>query len=177
MDCPQGTLTVEKVKEMMNLILPDENGGIVADLIFSSFDKDNNGSLDFCEFIIATHCTANSSPEDKLHWVFQMYDKDCSGSITIGEMIQVFATLYENEGLDQKMAVERAENIFGSLDANNDGDITEHEFVKGCMEDEEMVLMLSDSSAEAPLVKDISACTTPTGMISLENINSSKSSG
>ena len=86
-----------------------------------------------------------------------MYDKDSSGSITIGEMIQVFATLYEHEGLDQKMAVERAETIFGNLDVNNDGDITELEFVKGCMEDEEMVQLLSDSSADAPLVKDISA--------------------
>ena len=54
MDCPQGTLTIEKVKEMMNFILPDENGGHVANLIFSAFDKDNNGSLDFCEFIIAS---------------------------------------------------------------------------------------------------------------------------
>ena len=173
MDCLQGTLTIEKVKEMMNFILPDENGEIVANLIFSAFDKDNNGSLDFCEFIIATHCTANSSPEDKLRWVFQMYDKDSSGSIEIGEMIQVFATLYAHEGLDQKMAVERAETIFGNLDINNDGDITEDEFVKGCMEDEEMVQLLSDSSAEAPLVKDISACTTPTGMITLENMNKS----
>jgi Ca2+-binding EF-hand superfamily protein len=174
MDCPEGNLTIEKVREMMNFILPDENGGIVTDLIFSSFDKDNNGSLDFCEFIIATHCTANSSPEDKLHWVFQMYDKDGSGSITIGEMIQVFATLYENEGVDQKMAVDRAEQIFGSLDVNNDGDITEEEFVKGCMEDEEMVKLLSDTSAEAPLVKNISACTTPTGMVTLETLNDSR---
>jgi hypothetical protein len=38
-------------------------------------------------------------------------------------MIPVFATLFENEGVDQKMAVNRAEQIFGSLDVNNDGDI------------------------------------------------------
>ena len=144
-DGPEGTLTIEKVKNMMNLILPDENGDIVANLIFSSFDKDKNGSLDFCEFIIAMHCTANSSPEDKLHWVFQMYDKDSSGSITIGEMVKVFATLYKNEGLDETVAVERAETVFGNLDINNDGDVTEEEFVKGCMEDEEMVKMLSDN--------------------------------
>ena len=174
-DCPKGTLTIEKVKNMMNLILPDENGDIVANLIFSSFDKDKNGSLDFCEFIIATHCTANSSPEDKLHWVFQMYDKDSSGSITIGEMIQVFATLYENEGLDQNMAVARAEQVFGSLDINNDGDITEEEFVNGCLEDEDMVNLLSDTCTEAPLVYDISARSTPTGMVSLETLNSTNS--
>jgi Ca2+-binding EF-hand superfamily protein len=118
---------------------------------------DNNGSLDFCEFILATHCTANSSPEDKLHWVFQMQDKDSSGSITIGKMIQVFEILYENEGLAQEIAVQRAEKIVGSLDSNNDGHITEAEIVAGCMEDEEMLKMLSDSSADPPLLRESSS--------------------
>ena len=98
-----------------------------------------------------------------------MYDKDSSGSITIGEMIQVFATLYENEGLAQEIAVERAEKIFGSLDSNNDGDITEAEFVAGCMEDDEMVTMLSESSSELPPMKDVSSGSTPTCMMALES--------
>ena len=48
-------------------------------------------------------------------------------------MVLLFATLYQNEGLDRKMAVDRAEKIFSNLDVNNDGDITEEEFVKGCL--------------------------------------------
>ena len=120
---------------------------------------------------MATHCSAHSCPQDKLRWVFQMYDKDGSGSITIGEMIQVFATLYENEGVDNKLAVARAEQIFCSLDKNNDGDISEEEFVKGCMEDEEMMKLLNDSSADAPLVTDISARSTPDGMVTLESLS------
>lgn len=168
-DCPEGTLSKERVKEMMNVILPDENGGIIANLIFSSFDKDNSGALDFCEFILAIHCTSNSSPEDKLHWVFQLYDKDNSGSITIGEMIKVFATLYENEGLDEKIAVERAEKIFSSLDINNDGDITEEEFVRGCMEDEEIVNVLGETSIKSASEKDSHPqSTTSACMVALE---------
>ena len=145
LDCPEGTLTMEKLKEMMNIILPDENIDIIANLIFSAFDKDNNGSLDFSEFIMATHCIGSSSPEDKIRWVFQVYDTDNSGSITIGEIIQVFSALYENEGLDQKYAVERAETIFGNLDVNHDGDVSEDEFVKVCLEDKEMVKLLMEN--------------------------------
>ena len=48
-------------------------------------------------------------------------------------MVLLFATLYQNEGLDRKMAVDRAEKIFSNLDVNNDGDITEEEFVRGCL--------------------------------------------
>ena len=39
--------------------------------------------------------------------------------------IQVFGTLYMNEGLDKQLAVERAVNVFANLDVDGDGDITE----------------------------------------------------
>jgi len=168
MDCPEGVLTKVKVMEMLTFMLPRDNGKIIADLIFSTFDKDKNGWIDFNEFIIATHCTATSSPEDKLHWVFQMYDKDGSNSIQLGEMIELFATLYLSEGLEEELATERAEKIFSLLDINNDGDISEDEFVQGCLQDEELVELLSDKSSEPPLVVCSSAETTPRGMVSIK---------
>lgn len=96
--------------------------------------QDQNGWIDFNEFIIATHCSATSSPADKLHWVFQMYDKDKSKTIQLGEMVELFGTLYLNEGLEKEAAVDRAMAIFSTLDINNDGDVTEEEFVRGCLE-------------------------------------------
>ena len=167
MDCPEGILTKVKVMEMLTIILPRDNGKIIADLIFSTFDKDKNGWIDFNEFIIATHCTATSSPEDKLHWVFQMYDTDGSNSIQLSEMMELFGTLYISEGLDEELAVERAQKIFSFLDINNDGDITEDEFVRGCLQDEELVELLSDKSSDPPLVVISSADTTPRGMVAI----------
>ena len=153
--------------EMLTFIFPRDNGKIIADLIFGTFDKDKNGWIDFNEFIIATHCTATSSPEDKLHWVFQMYDKDGSNSIQLSEMVELFGTLYLNEGLEEDLATERAEKIFSLLDINNDGDITEDEFVRGCLQDEELVELLSDKSSEPPLVFTSSDDNTPRGMVAI----------
>ena len=167
MDCPDGVLTKEKVLSMLMFILPRENGQIVADLIFTAFDKDKNGWIDFNEFIIATHCTATSSPADKLHWVFQMYDKDKSQTIQLGEMVELFGTLYLNEGLEKDLAVDRAMKIFATLDINNDGDVTEDEFVRGCLEDEDLVKALGDKSSDPPLVVQFSAESTPRGMASM----------
>jgi len=167
MDCPDGMLTKEKVLSMLTFILPRDNGQIVADLIFTAFDKDRNGWIDFNEFIIATHCSATSSPADKLHWVFQMYDKDKSQTIQLGEMVELFGTLYLNEGLEMDAAVERAMAIFATLDVDNDGDVTEDEFVRGCLEDEDLVRALSDKSSEPPLVVNLSNETTPRGMTSI----------
>ena len=49
-------------------------------------------------------------------------------------MVTLFACLYQTEGLDKRIAVERAEAVFGNLDVNGDGDISVEEFVKGCLQ-------------------------------------------
>ena len=63
-----------------------------------------------------------------------MYDKDQSQTIQLGEMVELFGTLYLNEGLEMDAAVERAMAIFSTLDIDGDGDVTEDEFVRGCLE-------------------------------------------
>ena len=75
-------------------------------------------------------------------------------------MVEVFGTLYLNEGVDEQLAIDRANKIFSFLDINNDGDISEHEFVKGCLQDEELVMLLSDASMDPPLL------VTPRDMVS-----------
>ena len=35
----------------------------VCKLIFSTFDKDNSGSLNFVEFVTSIHCMSTNSPE------------------------------------------------------------------------------------------------------------------
>ena len=81
--------------------------------------------------------------EEKLHWVFKMYNKDWSNSIQLVEMVEIFSMLYLSESLDENLAIERAEKVFHMLDADNDGDVTEEEFVNGCLEDEDLVKELN----------------------------------
>jgi len=145
MECPAGVLGKEKVKEMLSLLLPVESVQNIANLIFTTFDKDNSGSLNFVEFVTSIHCMSTSSPEDKLRWVFQLYDSDGSGSISMSEMVVLFGCLYQTEGIDKRIAVDRAETLFGNLDINGDGDITEDEFVSACIKDEDMLKILNDS--------------------------------
>ena len=60
----------------------------------------------------------------------------------MSEMVELFGTLYLSEGLEKEAAVERAMKIFATLDIDNDGDVTEEEFVQGCLKDEELVMMM-----------------------------------
>lgn len=68
-----------------------------------------------------------------MRWVFQLYDADQSGAVSMSEMVILFAGIYQIEGIENGVAVDRAESVFGNLDINGDGDITEEEFVQGCL--------------------------------------------
>ena len=39
------------------------------------FDDDKSGKLDFVEYMMAVQSTQLRSPEEKLSWIFKMYDK------------------------------------------------------------------------------------------------------
>lgn len=44
--------------------------------VFQIFDKDNSGSISLHEFIDAIHQFAGQSPEDKIKFLFKVYDID-----------------------------------------------------------------------------------------------------
>ena len=62
----QGTLERGKVEEMLSLILPTDSVASVSNLIFTTFDKDHNGNLNFVEFVTSLHCMSSSSPEVRI---------------------------------------------------------------------------------------------------------------
>ena len=54
-------------------------------------------------------------------------------------MVELFGTLYINEGLDTKLAIERAYAILAFLDAGSDGSVSEDEFIFWCVQDKNLL--------------------------------------
>ena len=44
--------------------------------MFAYFDANGNGELDFFEFTLANNATSLDTPEDKLEWIFTVFDKE-----------------------------------------------------------------------------------------------------
>ena len=124
---------------MLMNILPEETVKILADQIFNLYDEEKSGSINFTNFILATHFLADSSIESKLQHVFQLCDTDRSDRIQLRELVGLFGTLYMNEGVDKNLAVERSYQIFNTLDTANDGYVTREEFIQGCLQDMDLV--------------------------------------
>ena len=53
---------------------------------FSQFDRHNNGTMNFRDFLMVVHLTSNGSPEDKLRTMFSLYDVNNDGNIDAKEM-------------------------------------------------------------------------------------------
>ena len=138
-DCPNGLLEKNRVMNMLMNILPEETVKILADQIFNLYDEEKTGSINFTNFILATHFLADSSIESKLQHVFQLCDTDRSDRIQLRELVGLFGTLYMNEGVDKNLAVERSYHIFNTLDTTNDGFVTREEFIEGCLQDKDLV--------------------------------------
>lgn len=58
--------------------------------IFSIFDEDNSGEIDFREFVLSLWNYCTLSRASLVMFAFDLYDKDASGSITADEGMYVY---------------------------------------------------------------------------------------
>ena len=144
--CPDGRLTPEKFISMYKMFFWKGNAKLYCEHVFRTFDTDQNGYIDFKEFILAVYVTSTGTPEEKFRSAFRMYDVDGNGVIDQDEMSSVMQAIYGMMGEGAKnpgyWADERAKCIFVQMDENFDGHITEDEFLRGCLQDEELSKML-----------------------------------
>jgi len=146
-DCPNGRLTPVKFVDMYKMFFPSGNAEQFCDHVFRTFDTDKNGYIDFKEFLLAIDVTSAGTAEEKLKWAFRMYDVDGNGVIDQDEMTKIVQAIYDMLGAGATKptdsAEERAKNIFSRMDENGDGHLTEDEFLRGCLQDDELSKMLA----------------------------------
>ena len=120
--------------------------------VFRTFDTDQNGFIDFGEFLVAMYVTSAGSAEEKLTWAFRMYDVDGNGTIDPDEMWKVVETIYgmlsEDATEPKNSAKKKAMKILLRMDENQDGHLTKEEFLRGCLEDDELSKLLAPNMVE-----------------------------
>merc|ERR1712025_938699 len=116
-----------------------------------TLDTDGNGYLDFKEFIMANDLIAARTPEQKLSWAFKVYDLNNNSTIDKNEMVKVMCSIYSmvdgnvkdaTRGATEEKASKHAEKLFKLIDIDGDGNLTEQEFLRGCLQDRELLRRL-----------------------------------
>ena len=54
--------------------------------MFKVFDVDRSGTMDFVEYMQARNAVSLNSIDDKLEWIFCLFDADGGGSVDMNEI-------------------------------------------------------------------------------------------
>ena len=146
-DYPSGKLNQQQLCQMYKRLFPKGNPKNFCRHLFRTFDLDNNGHIDFVEFLLAINITSNSSAKDKIHWAFKIYDIDGNGYISQEEFKNVIKSIYKMQlNNDPKPSEdnikEKCKAIFAQLDTDCDHQVTIEEFEQICLENEELKSLL-----------------------------------
>ena len=57
------------------------------------FDSDGNGFLDFKEFLLALDIATCTTEQNRLEWIFKLFDVDNDGVIDVQEMASIMETM------------------------------------------------------------------------------------
>lgn len=103
--------------------------------VFQIFDKDKSGTISLEEFLDAMHQFAGQSAEDKIRFLFKVYDLDGDGLIQLKELQHVMYACMEENGM--KFSADQIDDLtmalFEDADSSNKGAIT-YEALKSQLE-------------------------------------------
>jgi Ca2+-binding EF-hand superfamily protein len=87
--CPDGILRKDDLESMFLDMFPEGDAKIFTDNVFRTYDTNNDGTLDFREFMIGISVTSRGSFDQKIQWAFELYDQDGNGAISREEAIDI----------------------------------------------------------------------------------------
>jgi len=119
-----GSISVEEF-----LTIPELAVNPLLERIISIFDTNHNGEIEFSEFISGLSTfTQKDKKEAKLRFVFQIYDVDCDGYISNGELFQVLKIMVGNN-LNDIQLQQIVDKTILEADKDKDGRVSFDEFV------------------------------------------------
>ncbi|XP_066477141.1 guanylyl cyclase-activating protein 3 [Tiliqua scincoides] len=144
-ECPSGQLCLHEFKSVLGLqgLNPEANSYV--EKVFHIFDMNEDGFIDFLEFIAAINLVIRGKIDQKLKWYFKLYDADGNGTIDKKELVSIFTAVQAINGNSEMSPEDYTSMVFQKIDVNNDGELTLEEFINGVESDEALLEMISKS--------------------------------
>jgi len=143
---PDGRISKKSFHEMMKECYPGTDTEKLERHIFRMYDVNDDGHIDFREFMIVLYIMSSGSPEENLQQIFRVFDINNDGAISLKELKRIVKDLFHlinEKDADQASQDVLATTAFTEMDENNDGQVSEEEFIKACMRQKKFSTMLT----------------------------------
>ena len=131
---PSGYVTRSKFKSVYFRHRKRTKGAeLYLDNVFRAYDTDNNHTVDCDEFITVLGMHCRGTTEEKLLWMFKVFDMNNDGYITKTEMLCIVRALYKMGGKLKGMNStpdSHVKQIFKRTDSNQDELLSLDEFME-----------------------------------------------
>ena len=129
----------EDLKEMMSKALAgisEEDVAKIETHLFRIYDENQNGFIEFHEFMTVFCIFTGEESVSVLEKVFRIFDVDNTGTISKDEMLILVKDIHAliKDDIKDYSDEEVALRAFEEMDANKDGRITREEFVSAVMD-------------------------------------------
>lgn len=148
--CPTGRISPDEFEKIYDRFFPDSEAKSYAQHVFRSFDTNDDGTLDFKEYIIALHMTSTGKATRKLEWAFSLFDVDKNGYITKSEVTEICQAIFKlipKEDVpklpaDENTPEKRADKLWSYFEKGENDRLAEGEFIQGVTENENAMRLI-----------------------------------
>jgi len=138
-DCPNGKLSKDQFVAFYEQLHPDGKARDFCKYAFATFDRNNTGTIEFYEFMLAIGLTQSDNLDLRFGLAFDMHDYDYTEAMDANQLAKVISTLYDLIGKTDRQGdhdpKHRAEEIIRIFDATGNKKLTKKEFIVGCQRD------------------------------------------
>ena len=154
---PTGKITKESFRKLISHLLPKESEHKMEQHVFRTYDTNNDGQIDFREFMVAYYhfILSEETHEENLGSIFKMFDIDGDGFISKGELQTLVTDIngFVQSGfgsvtpvINYDLAASRedaalVDESFHKMDKNRDGKVSREEFINACLKERECKLL------------------------------------
>lgn len=144
-ECPTGTIRQDTFKGIYAKFFPyGVSSYRYAHYVFNTLDHNKLGYLNFEDFVKGLSVLCRGTMEEKLRWIFCLYDINSDGVITRDDLYNIVSAVYELMGcyttsaFDNGLVAKRVESLFQKMDRNKNGQISLDEFLCSCSKDKDI---------------------------------------
>lgn len=148
---PKGQMKPKDFRNLMSSALPKKDASKMEKHVFRIYDTNNDGHVDFVEFMVVYTIMAGGTEEEVLTKIFRLFDVNSDGVISKKEMSRLVKDMYgllKKEDPNVSAAELIAKSAFAEMDENEDGKISLKEFSTACLAEKDFSGLLTSTALD-----------------------------